>query len=263
LLEMKKDDPFGAAIAGYYLLRMAKLDQLQWMKNLADWFIEVPDGAIVYAIGLLRSSWQPEQRLQAMSYLVEAARRGIPLYTAGLRLLFDHLRSFAREFASDMAVKEALERIRSVAAHADWEALTTTIVFPPEDASRTMSPLPRGRRGPSSRGKNVLGTQPNFSALSVKDLLAARDLYHHYLMDKPNVVGTAVGLYLIRKTDPWPDGGLAHDDSSVPPPARPHAWQLRSARLLVAVCPRFREHVGRQARYPCGLRGTPSGGDGP
>jgi hypothetical protein len=220
-LEMKKDDPFGAAIAGYYLLRMAKLDQLQWMNNLADWFIEVPDGAIVYAVGLLRSSSQPEQRRQAMSYLVEAARRGIPLYTTGLRLLFDHLRSFSREFSSDMAVKEALERVRSVAAYADWEAQTTTIVFPPENASRTVSPLPRGRRGPSSRGKNVLGTQANFRALSVKDLLEARDLYHYHLMSKPNVVGTAVGLYLIRKTDPWPDAGLARDNSSVTPrPAR-------------------------------------------
>jgi hypothetical protein len=49
---------------------------------------------------------------------------------------------------------------------------------------------------------NVLSTQVNFRALSLKDLLEARDLYHYQLMNRPNVVGTAVGLYLIRKSDP-------------------------------------------------------------
>jgi len=53
--------------------------------------------------------------------------------------------------------------------------------------------------------KNVLGTEANFRALSMKDLLEARNLYHYHLMNKPNVVGTAVGLYLIRKTDSPPD----------------------------------------------------------
>jgi hypothetical protein len=46
---------------------------------------------------------------------------------------------------------------------------------------------------------DILATQQNFRALSVKDLLQARDLYHYHLLNKPNVVGTAIGLYLIRK----------------------------------------------------------------
>lgn len=37
-----------------------------------------------------------------------------------------------------------------------------------------------------------------FSALSLTDLLRARDQFHVHLMHKANVVGTAVGLYLIR-----------------------------------------------------------------
>ena len=45
----------------------------------------------------------------------------------------------------------------------------------------------------------VLGGTVNFASLSLKDLLAARDAYHWHLMNKANVVGTAVGLYLIRK----------------------------------------------------------------
>ncbi|OUL96315.1 S1/P1 Nuclease [Paraburkholderia hospita] len=52
---------------------------------------------------------------------------------------------------------------------------------------------------------NPLSTQHNFQSLSLKDLLEARDLYHWHLSNKPNVVGTAVGLYLIRNDEPWPD----------------------------------------------------------
>ncbi|HWA64137.1 MAG TPA: hypothetical protein VG939_22400 [Caulobacteraceae bacterium] len=46
--------------------------------------------------------------------------------------------------------------------------------------------------------------RPNFASLSVKDLLEARDLFHYHLTSKRNVVGTAIGLYRIRKDDPWP-----------------------------------------------------------
>ncbi|MHA6203924.1 Nal1-like putative serine protease [Dyella soli] len=44
----------------------------------------------------------------------------------------------------------------------------------------------------------------DFNALSVRDLLAARDQFHFHLMHKPNVVGTAIGRYRIRKNEKWP-----------------------------------------------------------
>src|SRR5689334_24222044 len=49
----------------------------------------------------------------------------------------------------------------------------------------------------------------SFSSLSLKDLIEARDLYHFHLMSKPNVVGTAVGMYLIRDEEEWPQGERA------------------------------------------------------
>jgi hypothetical protein len=52
---------------------------------------------------------------------------------------------------------------------------------------------------------DILGVERNFAALSTRDLLEARDLYHWHLIHKPNVVGTAIGLYLIRTSDPWPN----------------------------------------------------------
>ncbi|MDB5905599.1 MAG: hypothetical protein JWM26_4477, partial [Betaproteobacteria bacterium] len=48
------------------------------------------------------------------------------------------------------------------------------------------------------------GDDFDFSTLSLKDLIEARDLYHFHLMSKANVVGTAVGLYLIRDKENWP-----------------------------------------------------------
>jgi hypothetical protein len=51
---------------------------------------------------------------------------------------------------------------------------------------------------------SVLDTQYNFAGLSLRELLEARDAYHFHLLSKANVVGTAVGYYLIRKDEPWP-----------------------------------------------------------
>lgn len=51
----------------------------------------------------------------------------------------------------------------------------------------------------------ILDSISNYRSLSVKDLLEAREHYHLHLLNKKNVVGTAVGLYLIRDGDPWPD----------------------------------------------------------
>ena len=47
----------------------------------------------------------------------------------------------------------------------------------------------------------------NFVSLSLKDLLEARDQFHYHLMNKKNVVATAVGLYRIRKDEPRPEPG--------------------------------------------------------
>src|SRR5262249_42609103 len=51
---------------------------------------------------------------------------------------------------------------------------------------------------------SLFKSSSNFSSLSLKDLLEARDLFHYHLMNNRNEVATAVGLYRIRKDDPWP-----------------------------------------------------------
>jgi hypothetical protein len=58
---------------------------------------------------------------------------------------------------------------------------------------------------------DYLSAQTDFSMLSPGDLIIARDQFHLHLIHKPNVIGTAVGRYRIRKPDPWPDKNHPHD----------------------------------------------------
>jgi hypothetical protein len=46
-----------------------------------------------------------------------------------------------------------------------------------------------------------LDSHNNFSHLSIRDLIEARDQFHVHLMNKKNVIATAIGRYLIRKED--------------------------------------------------------------
>lgn len=58
----------------------------------------------------------------------------------------------------------------------------------------------------------------DFRSLGVKDLLDARDQFHVHLAHKANVFSTAIGLYLIRTSDPnsGKDAGRAHSANRHP-----------------------------------------------
>src|SRR5215813_2223212 len=78
--------------------------------------------------------------------------------------------------------------------------------------------------------QNYQDASNDYAALSLKDLIEARDAYHVHLMKHANVVATAVGRYRIRKEDSWPgatEGVLKHgtgertlENSEV----RPYSW---------------------------------------
>jgi hypothetical protein len=71
-----------------------------------------------------------------------------------------------------------------------------------------------------------LSPAKNFASLSLVDLLHARDLFHVHLMNKRNVVATAIGRYLIRKTDPYPQDRRARAKRAKPP-KRLHECEVR------------------------------------
>ena len=53
----------------------------------------------------------------------------------------------------------------------------------------------------------------NFHHLSVKDLIEARDMFHVHLINKHNVVATAIGRYLIRHDEIDANGKLIEDST--------------------------------------------------
>ncbi len=125
LVSDKLVDPFGTAVGGYLLLRAEPLQQFnRWIAKLDTIMSWLPDGAIIHAWHL-RQQLKPDMAL-FRDRLLEADRRGLPLYTQGVRLLVDGLRLLNRMNEKDLDVEDALARVSDYAAAVDWSAPTTT-----------------------------------------------------------------------------------------------------------------------------------------
>ncbi len=127
-----------AAIAGYFIIRAAAVERLSesqrrrigtWARALATSFPALPDGALIFGWDALTGG---DVDL-ALTAFVEACRRGIPMYTMGLRYLIDGLRmatsSERARFASSADAIRALEWLTQYAGLADWGAQTTSLAI--------------------------------------------------------------------------------------------------------------------------------------
>jgi hypothetical protein len=132
-------NPSRAAIGFYYLLRTMALERLhEWPNNFANWIGWLPDAAVIHASQVLRSS--PIDLDLARRRLADAARLAPPVYTEGLRLLFEALHVLrADPGLTDRAQAEvgaALARVTPYAEACDWtEAITTFLGTHPEEPS--------------------------------------------------------------------------------------------------------------------------------
>lgn len=107
LLLAKKNDPYAATVGAYLLLRLKRFDNLHsWAKNLADGFSFLPDGCIIWAWQMMHQ--QSPDRSEIGKYLLQAAERGLPIYSDGLRMLLDGLRLLGSE--GQAARDQLLER---------------------------------------------------------------------------------------------------------------------------------------------------------
>lgn len=100
LLIEKFIDPFGAMAGCYFLLRCAEIDELQDMpERLFEAAApESPDSALLFAWQqMLLLSAHPEQKEDRLprfkSALLEAVRRGVPIFSLGLNFVFEQIRS--------------------------------------------------------------------------------------------------------------------------------------------------------------------------
>jgi hypothetical protein len=81
----KIKSPLAAIIAALVLLRANRLDRLpqQWLKNLANWFPAIPDGAVLFAVRRLREKQTTKDGArralqEAAAQLLTVRDRGIP-----------------------------------------------------------------------------------------------------------------------------------------------------------------------------------------
>jgi hypothetical protein len=120
-------DPIMAVPGAYFLLVCRDLVRLGQVidRHLAQWEGWLPDVAVLDAWRLLRQA--PPNIKSARDRLLEAAMRGVPLFTRGLRLLLDGLYMMAAdETWRDDAVAHALESVRQFAQVTDWSPPFTT-----------------------------------------------------------------------------------------------------------------------------------------
>lgn len=86
LVRQKLDSPLAATIAALVLLRAGRLDLLEsWLRNLADWFQRLPDGAVLWAEQILRQ--EPDRKAavaKATESLVRLVERGLPVTAEAL-----------------------------------------------------------------------------------------------------------------------------------------------------------------------------------
>jgi hypothetical protein len=92
---------------------------------------------------------------------------------------------------------------------------------------------------------DYLSREDDFGMLSISDLLKARDEFHLHLVHKANVVGTAIGRYRIRKSEPWPGKGGEKGSSTREPLLIPPGTRQREGR---------RAHIGRARAVWHGFR---------
>jgi hypothetical protein len=86
----KMKSPLAAAVAATVLLRANRLDLLHatWLRNLSDWFPQLPDGAVLWAEQLRLQSTQTGEPVddERRTHLARIAERGLPLLSEVLPL---------------------------------------------------------------------------------------------------------------------------------------------------------------------------------
>jgi hypothetical protein len=125
----KMVDPVGAVVGGYYLLMTGALERMHnWADNLANRFPWLPDGSIIHAWQLIKEDRESKKDISIIQQrLLEAAHRGIPIYTEGLRLLYEGLKLLAYNYSRiDPVIEEALAKVKQYVAYADMSQENTT-----------------------------------------------------------------------------------------------------------------------------------------
>jgi len=147
----KMANPFAAAAGAYVLIEQlgesTEEEWRSWVKNLATYFPLLPDGAILHAHALLH-----EGSDKALGALLEAFKRGAPLFARGVRILLEDLLRFnpsdLRDPYTESAVQAATHIVRRYAGGLDPNQAFSTFRLPINTRDHEVDPsvplLPNG-----------------------------------------------------------------------------------------------------------------------
>lgn len=101
LLQEKMDDPIGAAVGAYGILRFGEMERLHnWTENLKNWFNWLPDGAAIRGEHLARMGNNKE----ALTAFLLLKSRGLPFFSDGLNFAIDRLRLYKTNWSEYFGV---------------------------------------------------------------------------------------------------------------------------------------------------------------
>jgi hypothetical protein len=128
----KVDNPLAATAAALVAVATGRLEAARipekWLSNLASFFPGLPDGPVVKARLLLSRPDLAPHRAEAKALLLDACRRGIPVYSLAVDWLAQGLALFAR----DADAEEPARHARSVSQLVDPTRAFTVIRIPPD-----------------------------------------------------------------------------------------------------------------------------------
>lgn len=141
LLFQKMVSPTNAAIGGYVLLKVRKEDSMRnWAENLTNWMEWLPDGPIIRAWQLINQGSEDLEEIRRL--FIDALRRGIPIYTEGMRLLVQGLKMLHYQNRNDQEVAQAYGKVYQY-----WEALDPTVSTTTFTGERPDSPDAASKKG--------------------------------------------------------------------------------------------------------------------
>ena len=124
LLGAKSSNPVLATPAAYTLLKLGNTDFNDWIANLANQFPNLPDGAIIYGWCLIRAGKAED----AVPYFHAALQRGLPMYSAGVRLQRDGL-SFLSGLFPDESIAKNAQLAHQIANGANLQSELTCVTL--------------------------------------------------------------------------------------------------------------------------------------
>src|SRR5262249_25243785 len=110
-LLQKIDNPLAATAAALVAVATGRLEAARipekWFSNLAAWFPGLPDGPVVKARLLLSQPDLASRCTEVKALLLDACRRGIPVYSLAVDWLAQGLALFARDTDAEELARNA------------------------------------------------------------------------------------------------------------------------------------------------------------